>query len=107
MSILYGLLKEYGVTVIESELRHLAAVTDRYATGTGSMHVQGRLGMGLQPYSSHLRSALEQGPTSAPHGHALCFDGRLDNHKELSEDLGLHDPDALSDSQIVLAAFAQ
>jgi asparagine synthase (glutamine-hydrolysing) len=107
MSILYGLLKEGGVTVIESELRHLAAVTDRYATGAGSVHVQGRLGMGVQPYSSHLRSELERGPTSGPHGHALSFDGRLDNYKELSEELGFHDPKALSDSQIVLAAFAR
>src|SRR5258708_39678603 len=102
MSIIYGLLKEHGVRVTESELRHLAAVTDRYATGTGSVHIQGRLGMGFQPYSSHLRSELEQGPTSAPHGNALCFDGRLDNYKEMSEELGLRDPDALSDSQIVL-----
>jgi asparagine synthase (glutamine-hydrolysing) len=37
----------------------------------------------------------------------LCFDGRLDNYKELSGDLGLHDPEVLSDSQIVLAAFVQ
>ncbi|WP_035352141.1 asparagine synthetase B family protein [Edaphobacter aggregans] len=107
MSIIYGLLKEHGVRVTESELRHLAAATERYATGAGSVHIQGRLGMGFQPYSSHLRSGLEQGPTGSPHGHALCFDGRLDNHKALSEELGLHDPDALSDSQIVLAAFAR
>ncbi|HTF70879.1 MAG TPA: asparagine synthase-related protein [Edaphobacter sp.] len=107
MSIIYGLLKEHGVTVIESELRHLAAVTERYATGTGSVHVQGRLGMGFQPYSSHLRSELERGPVSGPHGHALSFDGRLDNYKELSEELGLSDPEILSDSQIVLAAFAR
>jgi asparagine synthase (glutamine-hydrolysing) len=107
MSIIYGLLKERGVPVIESELRHLAAVTERYATGTVSVHVQGRLGMGFQPYASHLRSELERGPIIGPHGHALCFDGRLDNYKELSEELGFHDPEALSDSQIVLAAFAQ
>ena len=107
MSIIYGLLKEDGVLVTESELRHLAALTERYATGTGSVQVLGRLGMGLQPYSSHLRSEFERGPTSDPHGHALCFDGRLDNYKDLSEELGLHDPEALSDSQIVLAAFAQ
>jgi len=107
MSVIYGLLKEHGVTVIESELRHLAAVTDRYATGTGAVHVRGRLGMGFQPYSSHLRSELERGPTSGSHGDALCFDGRLDNYKELSEELGLSDPEILLDSQIVLAAFAQ
>jgi asparagine synthase (glutamine-hydrolysing) len=106
MSIIYGLLKEDGVLATESELRHLAAVTERYATGAGSVQVQGPLGMGLQPYSSHLRSELERGPISDPHGHALSFDGRLDNYKELSEELGLHDPEALSDSQIVLAAFA-
>jgi asparagine synthase (glutamine-hydrolysing) len=107
MSIIYGVLKEHEVTVAESELRHLAAVTDRYATGANSVHVRGRLGMGFQPYSSHLRSELERGPARSPHGDLLSFDGRLDNYTELSEDLGLHDPEALSDSQIVLAAFAQ
>jgi asparagine synthase (glutamine-hydrolysing) len=107
MSIIYGVLKEHGITVAELELRQLAAVTERYATGAGSVHVHGRLGMGFQPYSSHQRSELERGPTSGPLGDALCFDGRLDNYRELSGDLGLHDPGALSDSQIVLAAFAQ
>jgi asparagine synthase (glutamine-hydrolysing) len=107
MSIIYGLLKEHGVRVTESELRHIAVATERYATGTGSVHIQGRLGMGLQPYSSHLRSALESGPMTAPSGQVLCFDGRLDNYKELSGDLDLHDPEALSDSQIVLTAFVR
>ena len=45
MSMIYGVLKEHGVTVTESELRHLAAATERYATGAGAVHVQGRLGM--------------------------------------------------------------
>lgn len=105
MSIIYGLLKERGMQVTEPELRHLATATERYATGTCALQIQGRLGLGLQSYASHLRAALGQAPAVTAHGHALCFDGRLDNYKELSAELGLDDPDALSDSQIVLDAF--
>ena len=106
MSILYGLLKQPGTQVTELELLHLASATEQYATGPSSGHIRGRLGMGFQPYLSHLRSELEQGATSDPYGHMACFDGRLDNYKELSEELGFEDS-VLSDSQIVLAAFAR
>jgi asparagine synthase (glutamine-hydrolysing) len=104
MSIIYGVLRESGDPITPSSLRSLGSVMERYATGAGSVHVQGRLAMGFHPYFSHLRSALEQGPTQGPHRDAVCFDGRLDNYQELSKDLRLEDR---SDSEIVLASFAQ
>jgi asparagine synthase (glutamine-hydrolysing) len=104
MSIIFGLLKEPGTTVVASELEEMGATTGRYATGVNSTYRMGRLGMGLQPYISHERSAMETGPSTDAHRLVLSFDGRLDNYRELAQLLEL-EAEALSDSQIVLAAF--
>jgi asparagine synthase (glutamine-hydrolysing) len=106
MSIIFGLLKERGARAAGSEVLHLAVATERYATGVSSVYTSGRLGMGLQQYFSHQRSAMEKRPAEDPYGHALCFDGRLDNYRELGELLGLGNSQ-VPDSQIVLSAFAR
>jgi asparagine synthase (glutamine-hydrolysing) len=106
MSIIFGVLKERGETVAESEVLHLALATGRYATGACAVYTDTRLGMGLQPYFSHQRSTMENRPAKDADGNILGFDGRLDNYQELSERLGLGGPD-VPDSQIVLSAFAR
>ena len=104
MSILWGLMKEHGASVEEDELRQLSAGTQRYATGQSAVFVDGRVGMGLQPYLSHARSVMEARPCIDAYGNVLCFDGRLDNLQELVELLDCDDAKP-SDSRIVLAAF--
>jgi asparagine synthase (glutamine-hydrolysing) len=52
------------------------------------------------------RSMMETGPSTDAHHLVLSFDGRLDNYRELAQLLEL-DGQNLSDSQIVLAAFAR
>lgn len=104
MSILCGLLKERGSVVKAAELRALAAPTRRYATGDTSSCIRSRIGMCLQPYLSHERSAGDAQPYGDVRGNMLCFDGRLDNWSELASLLELKPP-AASDSHIVLAAF--
>lgn len=104
MSILCGLLKERGALVEARRLRAFAAQTRRYATGEASTCVRSRIGMCLQPYFSHGRSATEVQPRVDVLGNMLCFDGRLDNWQELAGMLELKDSKA-SDSHIVLAAF--
>jgi asparagine synthase (glutamine-hydrolysing) len=106
MSIIFGLLKERGGLVSESELQCFAAPTRRYATSVGSVYARGRLGMGVHPYFSHQRSAMEDRPVFDLCGHVLSFDGRLDNHEELADLVGI-DVYETSDSQIVLSAFAK
>jgi asparagine synthase (glutamine-hydrolysing) len=106
MSIIFGLLKEAGSLAKESEVEQLGEATARYGTGIGSSYRRGRLGMGVQPYFSHERSAMEAGPTKNLKHCVLSFDGRLDNYTELAELLGLKSHD-VSDSQIVLTAFEQ
>lgn len=104
MSIIFGLLAEPGVAVSEPELKQLAAATEQYATGAGSTHLFGRLGMAFQPYVSHESSAIEPGLYRDTHGNVVSFDGRLDNRCELRNLLSLSN-EASSDSQLVLAAF--
>jgi asparagine synthase (glutamine-hydrolysing) len=106
MCIIFGFVKERGAPVQDAEVQRLAFATERYATGVGSVYASGRLGMGFQPYSSHLRSCMEDPPVVGTHGLVLSFDGRLDNYKEVAEVLGLDGP-GVSDSQIVLSAFLQ
>ena len=103
MSIIFGLLKKPSAVVAASELEKLGVATGRYATGIGSTYCVGRLGMGVQPYISHERSAMETKPSTDTHL-VLSFDGRLDNYRELAQLLKL-DAQNVSDSQIVLAAF--
>ncbi|MBB5060387.1 asparagine synthase (glutamine-hydrolyzing) [Granulicella aggregans] len=108
MSILYGVLKEHGIAATASELQRLGADMQRYATGAGLVILDGRLGMGVQPYLSHMRSTFERGPVKSPQGrYVLSFDGRLDNYESLAEELRVKHPETLSDSQIALAAFAR
>jgi asparagine synthase (glutamine-hydrolysing) len=104
MSVIFGLLKERGSLVTKLEMRHLSDPTDRYATGASAVYTVGRLAMGLQPYVSHERSAMEDRPRTDSHGHVLSFDGRLDNYKELATMLDPVSAEA-SDSEIVLSGF--
>ena len=106
MSMIFGLLKESGLAVTEYELENLAAATERYATGITALYRIGRLGMGVQPYCSHERSAMETAPAIGADNSVLSFDGRLDNYRDLAEQLGLV-AQTTPDSQIVLSAFGR
>lgn len=106
MSFIFGCVKDVEARVEEFELRSLGAATQRYATGLGSVVAIARVGMGLQPYYSHQRSWLDAHPVADANGHLLSVDGRLDNHADLADELGLHRSSS-SDSAIVLAAFVR
>jgi asparagine synthase (glutamine-hydrolysing) len=104
MSIIFGIRKSHGEIVTPEEMAAMAAATRRYASDDGSVLVQGRLGMGFQPYPTHERSHLESQPVLDIEGNVLSFDGRIDNYLELSNLLGMGNEN-LSDSQIVLESF--
>lgn len=104
MSILLGILKERGKLASELELRTLSLATERYATGASAFYVDGRLGMGLQPYLSHERGGMESAVRADGFGNIVSLDGRLDNHSELAGLLRLDDS-AMPDSEIILTAF--
>src|ERR1700722_11559776 len=100
MSIIFGIRQLQGAMVFEEELLQLAQATKRYAPDGVAVHATGRVGMGFPPYPTHLRSRLELGPTTDAHGNLLVFDGRLDNHQDLCQELRLEEM-PLSDSGII------
>ena len=104
MSILFGICQPEGQVVEKRELIELSQGTGRFAPDGTFVRAIGRIGMGLQPYHTHLRSKLESQPKVDPHGNMLTLDGRLDNHLELCELLELP-RERTADSAIVLAAF--
>lgn len=104
MSILFGIRKESGDPVQEPELSAIACTTSRWAPDGTFVYAKGPVGMGFQPYHTHPRSKLDSQPTTDECGNVATLDGRLDNHRELCEILGMKDGSA-SDSLILLAAF--
>ncbi len=104
MSIIFGMLKSHGGSVVEPELRHLVSATQHHAPDGSFVTACGRVGMGFQPYHTHQRSDLESQPVRDVADNLLTFDGRLDNYNELCDLLDLDERDS-SDSAIVLAAF--
>lgn len=104
MSVIVGILKESGSEATEIEVQRLLAPNQRFVTGPGVVYVRERIGMAVQPYTTHERSALDGKPIADSYRNALSFDGRLDNYRELAASLGF-DPRHSSDSMIVLAAF--
>jgi asparagine synthase (glutamine-hydrolysing) len=104
MSVILGVLKERGARVGKWEIRKLSAPSRRFAKGETTVHVEERMGMGFQSCPSHERSRMETGPCSDLLGNVVCFDGRLDNVRELASLLDL-DEAATSDSAMILAAF--
>jgi len=104
MSVVFGICQAEGHAVEERKLIELARATDRYAPdGTFTRGYQ-RVGMGFQPYHTHLRSRLESQPAEDEHGNMLTLDGRIDNHDELCGLLDIREKN-IADSRIVLAAF--
>jgi asparagine synthase (glutamine-hydrolysing) len=104
MSIIFGIRTVEEQAVDEQRLCHLALGTARYAREGAFVRSAGCVGMGIQPYRTHLRSRLESKPFIDERGNMIALDGRIDNHVELSRLLGLGTQES-SDSEIVLAAF--
>jgi asparagine synthase (glutamine-hydrolysing) len=104
MSIIFGVRKSERDLVIEPQLLDLARATDQWAPDGTFVNMQGHVGMGFQPYHTHQRSNLESQPPVDQFGNMATLDGRLDNHKELREQLDVLESDT-PDSLIALAAF--
>jgi asparagine synthase (glutamine-hydrolysing) len=104
MSILFGIREAEGEDAEERRLQQLAVPTARYALDGTFISTSGRVGMGLQPFHTHLRSTYESRPAASIAGNMITFDGRLDNYVDLCKLLDL-DATATKDSVIALAAF--
>ena len=105
MSILFGIKSEHEGAK-EQDLMPLADATSRFAPDGTAFQVFGHVAMGIQFRHTHERSTLETTPLLDPRGTMISWDGRLDNHLELRDELEINVPSA-SDSAIVLAAFSR
>jgi asparagine synthase (glutamine-hydrolysing) len=106
MSILGGILAERTRVASRADLYRLVNPTERYATAPAAFYKGERLGMSVQPYASHARSAMDATPKEDSEGNVVSFDGRLDNYSSLADELGLNAAIA-GDSDLVLAALAR
>lgn len=104
MSIIFGTRKTPEAIITRQEMLYLARATERYAPDGTSIATHGHIGMGFQPYHTHERSNLESQPVKDALGNMLSLDGRIDNHAELCDLLGIREKDA-PDSLIILNAF--
>lgn len=104
MSIIFGLIDNTQMHLQSDAVIRLSAGTSPWARSRPIVALSGNVGMGIQAHHTHVRSALHAAPYKDEFSNLTVFDGRLDNHQVLSESLGL-DAVAVSDAQIVLAAF--
>lgn len=106
MSIIFGIIAPNTQRVTKCRLSELAGTTIQYAPDGTFLASNDRVGMGFQPYCTHERSRLEVQPLTDPQHNMLCFDGRLDNHLELSQSLDLP-AGQVSDSKLALSCLAR
>jgi asparagine synthase (glutamine-hydrolysing) len=106
MSVIFGACVSPNSIVDKESLFRVADATTRYGMDETKIHTQGRIGMGFQAFHTHHRSRLEQQPAVHALGNVLVFDGRLDNHRDLSARLDLKSND-VADSVLILEAFAR
>lgn len=106
MSIIFGIANLANNPIGHDSFPSLGDRTKAYAPDGTSIKVDGPIGMGFQPYYTTLRSKLDVQPSTDRRGNMVLLDGRLDNHAEL-EKLTTAKNVSPTDSQLVLAAFAQ
>ena len=106
MSIIAGIRKPFDQRVGKGEMLHFAAPTKHHAPDGTFVQTEGRVGMAFQPHHTTERSRLESQPVADSRGNFAVFDGRLDNHVDLRNQLKIERSDA-SDSFVALAAFAR
>jgi asparagine synthase (glutamine-hydrolysing) len=104
MSIIFGIVNLDGAPVEHATLLCLAQRTEAYAPDGSFIQINGKVGMGFQPYHTTVLSRLDVQPWSDLHKNILVFDGRLDNHGELAHLLSLAS-ERSTDSSLVLSAF--
>ncbi|MDE1161201.1 MAG: asparagine synthase-related protein [Acidobacteriaceae bacterium] len=104
MSLIYGILEAEGGTANRTRLTELGNASRATHHDAHFFGLGGRIGMGHELRRTHQRSWLINAVFSDAQHNLVAFEGRLDNHAELSEWLGLIDED-VSDAEIVAATY--
>lgn len=104
MSVISGIWCKDGCHVERRDLHRQAEATARYGPDCTNVWAVGFLGMSVQAFHTHARSAVEPGPIEDASGNVCAFDGRLDNYDALIHDLGIQNS-STGDTALVLASF--
>ena len=105
MSALAGIFKfDPRDRVNREELMELARGIDRIGPDGGAEQVTRSLGMAYRAFHTTPESHFEVLPL-VRRGSVLAWDGRLDNREEICPKVGHGDGEALTDAELVFAAF--
>jgi len=104
MSVIYGKYCLTGSEVTRADLADLAISTAQYGQDGTYIATQHKIGMVFQVFITDSRTAMGSQPARGRHGNMLTFDGRLDNWRELADQLSI-DSSSASDCLLVLTAF--
>jgi len=103
MSTFAGIYNFYAPKVDPHLLMRMGKAIEKRGPDGGSHCLFGPLGMVYRAFHTTKESTFESQPFVSREGHVLCWDGRLDNRRELIAEL--NDDDLETDVAIVLAAF--
>lgn len=97
---------DFAARLIDSErLRVLGQALFERGPDGGEEVLAGRVGMTYRAFHTNAESRAESQPLLSPSGHALCWDGRLDNRDELLALLRSDLHGGQTDAALVLAAY--
>jgi asparagine synthase (glutamine-hydrolysing) len=105
MSALGGIYNFDGAPVEERALARLGEGLAYRRPDGGLQYRSGSIGMAFRAFHTTLESRLEIQPSISSRGDVLCWDGRLDNRKELIARLFDDTQGERSDLAIVMAAY--
>jgi asparagine synthase (glutamine-hydrolysing) len=103
MSTFAGIYNFYAPTVDPHLLMRMGKAIEKRGPDGGSHCLFGPVGMVYRALHTNNESKSESQPFVSREGNVLCWDGRLDNRRELISEL--KDDDLETDVAIVLAAF--
>ncbi len=105
MSTFAGIYNFYAPAIDPHLLMRMGQAIEKRGPDGGSHCLAGPLGMVYRAFHTNNESKSETQPVLSREGHVLCWDGRLDNRRELIPELKDYDLADLTDVAIVLAAF--
>ena len=107
MNIIFGIWRPQGPPVSGKDLVSMATHTRRFARDGEWLRLYAQIGMGVQAHCTNRRSRLDSQPTTDHEANVLLlYDGRLDNYREICEELKITTVDA-ADTEVIVRAYRQ
>jgi asparagine synthase (glutamine-hydrolysing) len=105
MSVMFGHWKREGKPVDEDRLREIEALLAPYAPDSCSRYCDGEMQLVYRGFHATRESQNEKQPVLALDGSVIVWDGRLDNRRELAQEIGAGLPSDCADVDLISAAY--